>query len=100
MGGQSFVRVSWNQPVVTGDVTGLGVIRILEALRKHRPQAKFLQASGSEMFGKVRETPQTEKTPFYPRSPYGDAKVFGYYITVNYRDSYGLLACSAIGLTH
>ncbi len=100
MAAQSFVPVSWNQPVLTGDVTGLGVIRILEALRKHRPQAKFLQASSSEMFGKVRETPQTEKTPFYPRSPYGVAKVFGYYITVNYRESYGLFACSAIGFNH
>jgi GDPmannose 4,6-dehydratase len=97
---QSFVPVSWNQPVLTGDVTGLGVIRILEALRKHRPHAKFLQASSSEMFGKVRETPQTEKTPFYPRSPYGVAKVFGYYITVNYRESYGIFACSAVGFNH
>jgi GDPmannose 4,6-dehydratase len=97
---QSFVPVSWNQPVLTGDVTGLGVIRILEAVRKHRPQAKFLQASSSEMFGKVRETPQTEKTPFYPRSPYGVAKVFGHYITVNYRESHGLFACSAMGFNH
>src|SRR6202162_679813 len=97
---QSFVPVSWNQPVLTGDVTGLGVIRILEAIRKHRPQARFLQASSSEMFGKARETPQTEKTPFYPRSPYGVAKVFGHYITVNYRESYGLFACSAMGFNH
>jgi GDPmannose 4,6-dehydratase len=97
---QSFVPVSWNQPVLTGDVTGLGVIRILEAIRKHRPQAKFLQASSSEMFGKVRETPQTEKTPFHPRSPYGVAKVFGHHITVNYRESYGLFACSAMGFNH
>ena len=97
---QSFVPVSWNQPVLTGDVTGLGVIRVLEAIRKHRPQAKFLQASSSEMFGKVRETPQTETTPFYPRSPYGVAKVFGHYITVNYRESYGLFACAAIGFNH
>jgi GDPmannose 4,6-dehydratase len=100
MAAQSFVPASWNQAVLTGDVTGLGVIRVLEAIRKHRPQAKFLQASSSEMFGKVRETPQTEKTPFYPRSPYGVAKVFGYYITVNYRESYGLFACSAIGFNH
>jgi GDPmannose 4,6-dehydratase len=100
MAAQSFVPVSWNQPVLTGDVTGLGVIRVLEAIRKHRPQAKFLQASSSEMFGKVRETPQTERTPFYPRSPYGVAKVFGYYITVNYRESYGLFACSAVGFNH
>lgn len=97
---QSFVPVSWNQPVLTGDVTALGVIRILEAIRKHRPQAKFLQASSSEMFGKVQETPQTEKTPFYPRSPYGVAKVFGHYITVNYRESHGIFACSAMGFNH
>jgi len=97
---QSFVPVSWNQPVLTGDVTGLGVIRVLEAIRKHRPHAKFLQASSSEMFGKVRETPQTEKTPFHPRSPYGVAKVFGHHITVNYRESYGLFACSAMGFNH
>ena len=97
---QSFVPVSWNQPVLTGDVTGLGVIRILEAIRRHRPAAKFLQASSSEMFGKVRETPQTEKTPFYPRSPYGVAKVFGHFITVNFRESYGMFACSAMGFNH
>lgn len=97
---QSFVPVSWNQPVLTGDVTALGVIRILEAIRKHQPKAKFLQASSSEMFGKVRETPQTEKTPFYPRSPYGVAKVFGHYITVNYRESHGIFACSAMGFNH
>src|SRR5260370_6053816 len=100
MAAQTFVPVSWNQPVLTGDVTALGVIRILEALRKHRPQAKFLQASSSEMFGKVRETPQTERTPFYPRSPYGVAKVFGHCITVNYRESYGIFACSAMGFNH
>jgi GDPmannose 4,6-dehydratase len=97
---QSFVPVSWNQPVLTGDVTGLGVIRMLEAIRQHQPKAKFLQASSSEMFGKVRERPQTEKTSFYPRSPYGVAKVFGHYITVNYRESYGLFACSAMGFNH
>jgi GDPmannose 4,6-dehydratase len=100
MAAQSFVPVSWNQAVLTGDVTGLGVVRMLESIRKHRPQAKFLQASSSEMFGKVQETPQTEKTAFYPRSPYGVAKVFGHYITVNYRESYGLFACSAIGFNH
>src|SRR6266404_2143578 len=100
MAAQSFVPASWNQAVLTGDVTGLGVIRVLEAIRRHRPTAKFLQASSSEMFGKVRETPQTEKTPFYPRSPYGAAKVFGHYITVNYRESYGLFACSAMGFNH
>src|SRR6266536_6288522 len=97
---QSFVPVSWNQPVLTGDVTGLGVIRILEAIRRHRPTAKFLQASSSEMFGKVQETPQTEKTPFYPRSPYGAAKVFGHYITVNYRESYDIFAVSGILFNH
>ncbi len=100
MAAQSFVPVSWNQPVLTGDVTGLGVIRILEAIRRHRPCARFLQASSSEMFGKVQETPQSEKTAFYPRSPYGAAKVFGHCITVNYRESYGLFACSAIGFNH
>lgn len=97
---QSFVPVSWTQPVLTGDVTGLGVIRILEAIRKHRPEARFLQASSSEMFGKALETPQTERTPFYPRSPYGVAKTFGHYLTVNYRESYGLFACSAIAFNH
>jgi len=100
MAAQSFVPASWTQPVLTGDVTGLGVIRVLEAIHQHRPQAKFLQASSSEMFGKVREVPQTERTPFHPRSPYGVAKVFGYHITVNYRESYGLFACSAIGFNH
>jgi GDPmannose 4,6-dehydratase len=100
MAAQSFVPASWNQAALTGDVTGLGVIRVLEAIRKQRPQAKFLQASSSEMFGKVRETPQTEKTPFYPRSPYGAAKVFGHHITVNYRESYDLFACSAMAFNH
>jgi GDPmannose 4,6-dehydratase len=97
---QSFVPVSWSQPVLTGDVTGLGVIRVLEAIRKHSPKTRFLQASSSEMFGKVREAPQTELTPFYPRSPYGVAKTFGHYITVNYRESYGIHACAAIGFNH
>lgn len=100
MAAQSFVPASWTQPVLTGDVTGLGVMRVLEAIHKHHPQAKFLQASSSEMFGKVREVPQAERTPFHPRSPYGVAKVFGYHITVNYRESYGLFACSAIGFNH
>jgi GDPmannose 4,6-dehydratase len=100
MAAQSFVPASWNQGALTGDVSGLGVMRVLESIRKHRPQAKFLQASSSEMFGKVRETPQTEKTPFYPRSPYGVAKVFGHFITVNYRESYGLFACSAMAFNH
>lgn len=97
---QSFVPVSWNQPVLTADVTGLGVLRVMEAVRKHSPKTKFLQASSSEMFGKVREKPQTEKTPFHPRSPYGVAKVFGHHITVNYRESYGLFACSSICFNH
>jgi GDPmannose 4,6-dehydratase len=97
---QSFVPVSWNQPVLTADVTGLGVLRVMEAIRKHSPKTKFLQASSSEMFGKVREKPQTEQTPFHPRSPYGVAKVFGHHITVNYRESYGLFACSSICFNH
>src|SRR5947209_8648410 len=97
---QSFVPVSWNQPVLTADVTGLGVLRMLEAIRKHCPTAKFLQASSSEMFGKVKEKPQTETTPFHPRSPYGVAKVFAHHITVNYRESYGLFACSSICFNH
>jgi len=97
---QSFVPVSWSQPVLTADVTGLGVVRVLEAIRKHQPKAKFLQASSSEMFGKVQESPQNESTQFYPRSPYGAAKVFGHHVTVNYRESYGLFACSAISFNH
>jgi GDPmannose 4,6-dehydratase len=97
---QSFVPVSWNQPTLTADVTGLGVLRVLEAIRRHHPKAKFVQASSSEMFGKVRETPQTELTPFHPRSPYGVSKVFGHHITVNYRESYGLFACSSICFNH
>ncbi len=97
---QSFVPVSWNQPVLTADVTGLGVLRVMEAIRRQSPKTKFLQASSSEMFGKVREKPQTEQTPFHPRSPYGVAKVFGHHITVNYRESYGLFACSSICFNH
>jgi GDPmannose 4,6-dehydratase len=97
---QSFVPVSWNQPASTGDITALGVTRILESIRKHKPDTKFYQASSSEMFGKVQETPQTEKTPFYPRSPYGVAKVYGHWITVNYRESYNLFACSGILFNH
>jgi GDPmannose 4,6-dehydratase len=97
---QSFVPASWSQPVLTADVTGLGVVRVLEAIRKHQPKAKFLQASSSEMFGKVKESPQNEASRFYPRSPYGAAKVFGHHITVNYRESYGLFACSAISFNH
>lgn len=97
---QSFVPTSWNQPVLTADVTGLGVTRVLEAIRKHKPDTKFYQASSSEMFGKVQETPQTEKTPFYPRSPYGVSKVYGHWITVNYRESYKIFACSGILFNH
>jgi GDPmannose 4,6-dehydratase len=97
---QSFVPVSWNQPVLTGDVTGLGVLRVLEAIRRHGPKAKFLQASSSEMFGKVQESPQNERTRFHPRSPYAVAKVFGHNTTVNYRESYSLFACCAIGFNH
>ncbi len=97
---QSFVPTSWQQPVFTGNVTGLGVTRILEAVRAVDPKIRFYQASSSEMFGKVREVPQTEHTPFYPRSPYGVAKVYGHWITVNYRESYGLFACSGILFNH
>lgn len=97
---QSFVPVSWNQPALTADVTGLGATRMLESIRKHKPSARFYQASSSEMFGKVQETPQTEKTPFYPRSPYGVSKVYGHWITVNYRESYKLFACSGILFNH
>jgi GDPmannose 4,6-dehydratase len=97
---QSFVPVSWKQPVLTGEFTALGVTRMLEAMRNAVPEARFYQASSSEMFGKVREVPQNEKTPFYPRSPYGVAKVYGHWITVNYRESYGLFACSGILFNH
>lgn len=100
LGAISFVALSWTQAELTGDVTGLGVTRILEAMRRVVPGAKFYQASSSEMFGLVRETPQTELTPFHPRSPYGVAKVYGHYITVNYRESYGLFACSGILFNH
>ena len=96
----SFVGASWNQPTLTAEFTGLGVTRMLEAMREVRPEARFDQASSSEMFGKVRETPQTELTPFYPRSPYGVAKVYAHFITVNYRESYGLYACSGILFNH
>ena len=97
---QSFVPTSWSQPVLTGEFTALGVTRILEAIRLVHPQARFYQASSSEMFGKVTETPQRETTPFYPRSPYGVAKVYGHWITVNYRESYDLFACSGILFNH
>ncbi len=97
---QSFVPTSWNQPVFTGDITGLGVTRLLDALRTVNPAIRFYQASSSEMFGKVREVPQRESTAFYPRSPYGVAKVYGHWITVNYRESYDLFTCSGILFNH
>ena len=96
----SFVAVSWIQPTLTAEFTGVGVTRLLEALREVCPQARFYQASSSEMFGKVRQVPQTEATPFYPRSPYGVAKAYGHHITVNYRESYGLHASSGILFNH
>jgi GDPmannose 4,6-dehydratase len=98
---QSFVPTSWQQPVLTGEFTALGVTRMLEAIRLlGRESMRFYQASSSEMFGKVRETPQNEQTPFYPRSPYGVAKVYGHFITVNYRESYGMYCCSGILFNH
>ncbi len=97
---QSFVPVSWNQPVLTGEVTALGVTRLLEAIRLVNPGARFYQASTSEMFGKVREVPQRETTPFHPRSPYGVAKVYAHWITVNYRESYDMFAVSGILFNH
>jgi GDPmannose 4,6-dehydratase len=97
---QSFVPTSWAQPILTSEFTALGVTRILEAIRLVDPTIRFYQASSSEMYGKVRETPQTELTPFYPRSPYGVAKVYGHYITVNYRESYDLFAVSGILFNH
>lgn len=97
---QSFVPTSWRQPVLTGEFTALGVTRVLDAIRIVNPEARFYQASSSEMFGKVVEVPQKETTPFYPRSPYGVAKVYGHWITVNYRESYNLYACSGILFNH
>lgn len=97
---QSFVATSWIQPVATGQATGIGVTNMLEAVRLTKPEARFYQASSSEMFGKVVETPQKETTPFYPRSPYGVAKVYGHWITVNYRESYNMYACSGILFNH
>ena len=97
---QSFVPTSWNQPMLTGEFTALGVTRLLDAMRRVSPHSKFYQASSSEMFGKVREVPQNEQTPFYPRSPYAVAKVYGHYITVNYRESYDLFAVSGILFNH
>ncbi|MEK7636831.1 MAG: GDP-mannose 4,6-dehydratase [Patescibacteria group bacterium] len=100
LGAQSHVRVSFDMPEYTGDADGLGVTRLLEAIRETRVKTKFYQASSSEMFGKVRETPQTELTPFYPRSPYGVAKVYAYWMTVNFRESYNLFACNGILFNH
>ena len=97
---QSSVQISWEQPVFTGEVTALGVARLLDAIRLIDPEIRFYQSSSSEMFGKVQETPQNEKTPFHPHSPYGVAKVYGHWITVNYRESYGLYACSGICFNH
>lgn len=97
---QSFVPTSWTQPVLTAEFTAVGVTRLLEAIRQVNPAIRFYQASSSEMFGRVLETPQSESTPFYPRSPYGVAKVYGHYITVNYRESYGMFACSGILFNH
>jgi len=96
----SFVPTSWNQPVLTAEFTAIGVTRILEAIRYIDPKIKFYQASSSEMFGKVKEIPQTEKTPFHPRSPYGVAKVYGHWITINYRESYNIFGCSGILFNH
>jgi GDPmannose 4,6-dehydratase len=100
LGAQSHVRVSFDLPEYTGDVTGLGTLRILDAIRESGVKTRFYQASSSEMFGKVVETPQTEKTPFYPRSPYGCAKVYAYWLTINYRESYNLFACNGILFNH
>ncbi len=97
---QSFVFDSWTVPINTGDVDGLGVARLLEAIRRQKPDARFYQASSSEMYGKVHEVPQTEETPFHPRSPYGVAKVYGYYITLNYRESFGMHASNGILFNH
>jgi GDPmannose 4,6-dehydratase len=100
LAGQTFVGTSWAQPILTGQVTGVGVTNMLEAVRTAKPDARFYQASSSEMFGKVVETPQKETTPFYPRSPYGVAKVYGHWITVNYRESFDMFACSGILFNH
>jgi len=97
---QSFVPASWTQPIATAKMTGLGVANLLESIRLIKPDIKYYQASSSEMFGKVQEVPQTEKTPFYPRSPYGVAKVFAYWTTINYRESYGIYACNGILFNH
>lgn len=100
LGAQSFVPTSWSEPVLTAEITGLGVTRLLDSIRAVDPTIRFYQASSSEMFGRVRETPQKETTPFWPRSPYAVAKVYGHWITVNYRESYDLFACSGILFNH
>ena len=100
LGAMSFVPASWDQPLLTGEFNSQGVTRVLEAIRQVDPGIRIYQASSSEMYGRVREVPQTEMTPFYPRSPYGVSKVFGHYITVNYRESYGMFACSGILFNH
>ncbi|RMF94049.1 MAG: GDP-mannose 4,6-dehydratase [Candidatus Schekmanbacteria bacterium] len=100
LGAQSFVALSFEEPIFTSDVTAIGVLRVLEAIRAVNPKIKFYQASSSEMFGKVQAIPQNEKTPFYPRSPYAVSKLFGHHITVNYRESYGIFACSGILFNH
>jgi len=100
LGAQSFVKASFDMPMQTADISGLGVLRMLDAIRYYNPKIKFYQASTSEMFGKVQETPQTENTPFYPRSPYGVAKLYGHWITKNYRESYDMFACSGILFNH
>ncbi|MBI4348169.1 MAG: GDP-mannose 4,6-dehydratase [Elusimicrobia bacterium] len=97
---QSFVQTSWQQPILTSEVTALGVTRVLEAIRRHKPDTKFYQASSSEMYGKALEAPQDEETPFHPRSPYAVSKVYGHYITINYRESFGLFAVSGILFNH
>jgi len=100
LAGQSFVPTSWKQPVFTGEATGLGVARVLEAIRAANPKIKFFQPSSGEMFGRAKEFPQTEKTPFHPRSPYGVAKLYGHWITVNYRESYNMFCCCGILFNH
>jgi len=100
LAGQTFVPVSWNQPLLTMEVTGMGALRMLEAMRRHAPAARFLQASSSEMFGKAEDGPQTEITRLQPENPYGAAKMFAHHITINYRESYGMFACSCIAFNH
>ncbi|MEE2832152.1 MAG: GDP-mannose 4,6-dehydratase [Candidatus Latescibacterota bacterium] len=100
LGAQSFVPASWEQPLLTGEITGLGVARLLEAIRSADPKIRFYQASTSELFGKVHESPQSETTPFYPRSPYGVSKLYAHWITINYRESYDLYACNGILFNH